>query len=59
MLTAREGRLSNNTDASLNRPRATLRLKSLRGVAVVCLGDNAGARHDVKTGEIAALLNRR
>jgi hypothetical protein len=27
--------------------------------AVVCLGVDAGARHGVKTGESAALLNRR
>jgi hypothetical protein len=42
-----------------NRPTAALRLKSLRGIAVVCLGADAGARHGVKTGENAALLNRR
>ena len=59
MLTAREGRLSSDADASLSRPRAALRLKSLRGIAVVCLGVDAGASHDVKTGENAALLNRR
>jgi hypothetical protein len=59
MLTAREGRLSSEADASLNRPRAALRLKSLRGIAVVCLSAAAGARHCVKTGESAALLNRR
>ena len=34
MLTAQEGRLSSDADASLNRPRAALRLKSLRGIAV-------------------------
>ncbi|MGD0778903.1 MAG: hypothetical protein ABSC05_39505, partial [Candidatus Solibacter sp.] len=33
-----------------------LRLKSLHGVAVVCLGADAGARYGVKTGENAALL---
>jgi hypothetical protein len=32
-----------------------LRLKSLRGIAVVCLGADAGARHGLKTGENAAL----
>jgi hypothetical protein len=34
-------------------------LKSVRGIAAVCLGADAGARHGVKTGENAALLNRR
>jgi hypothetical protein len=59
MLTAREGRLSSRRQRLLNRPTAALRLKSLRGIAVVCLGADAGARHGVKTGENAALLNRR
>jgi hypothetical protein len=36
-----------------------LRLKSLHGIAVVCLDAEVGARHGVKTGENAALLNRR
>jgi hypothetical protein len=36
-----------------------LRLKSLHGVAVVCLGADAAARHGIKTGENAALLFRR
>jgi hypothetical protein len=31
----------------------------MRGVAVVCLGADTGDRHSVKTGENAALLNRR
>ena len=57
MLTAREGRLSGNANASPNRPGAALRLKSLRGIAVVCLG--ADARHGVQTGENAAILTRR
>jgi len=35
------------------------RLESPRGIAVVCPGVNAGARHGGKTGESAALLNRR
>ena len=48
-----------DANALLNRPTAALRLKSLRGIAVVCLGADAGARHSVKTGENAALLNRR
>jgi hypothetical protein len=43
----------------LNRPTAALRRNSLRGIAVVCLADDAGAPNDVKTGENAALLNRR
>jgi hypothetical protein len=43
----------------LTRPTAAPRRKSLRGIAVVCLGADAGARHSVKTGENAALLNRR
>jgi hypothetical protein len=43
----------------LIRPPAALRLKSLRGLAVVCLGVDAGDRHSVKTGENAALLDRR
>ena len=59
MLTAREGRLSSSTTVSLNPPRAARRLKSPRGIAVVCLGVSAGVRHGVKTGESAALLNRR
>jgi hypothetical protein len=58
-LTAREGRLSSNADALLNGPSAALRFKSLRGIVVVCLDASAGARHGVKTGEYAALLNRR
>jgi hypothetical protein len=33
--------------------------KPLRGIAVVCLGFEAGARRGVKTGENAAILNRR
>jgi hypothetical protein len=59
MLTAREGRLSSNANGSLNRPCAALRLKSLRGIAVVCLGVEVGARAGVEAGENAALLNRR
>jgi hypothetical protein len=43
----------------LNRPTAALRSKSLRGIALVCLGTDIGGRHSVKTGENAALLNRR
>jgi hypothetical protein len=57
-LTAQEG-YRVDTDASLNRPSAALRLKSLRGIVAVCLGAAADARHGVKTGENAALLNRR
>ena len=48
-----------NSNAAFNRPSAVLRLKSLHGVAVVCLGADAGACHGVKTGGNAALLNRR
>jgi len=59
LLTAREGRLSSNASASLKRPGAALRLKSPRGIAVVCLGAEVGARTGVKTGENAALLNWR
>jgi hypothetical protein len=59
MLTAREGRLSSRRRRSLNRPSAALRLNSLRGIAEVCLGVIVGGRHSVKTGENAALLNRR
>ena len=59
MLTAREGRLSSRRQRLLNRPTAALRRNSLRGIAVVCLADDAGAPNDVKTGENAALLNRR
>jgi hypothetical protein len=59
MLTAREGHLSSSRQRLLTRPTAALRRKSLRGIAVVCLGTDAGARHSVKTGENAALLNRR
>jgi hypothetical protein len=43
----------------LTRPTAAPRRKSLRGIVVVCLGTDVGARHSVKTGENAALLNRR
>ena len=60
MLTAREGPLSTDTDASLNtdrQPRSTL--NSPRGVALVCLGVVVGAPHGVKTGGNAALLNWR
>ena len=46
-------------NALLTRPTAAPRRKSLRGISVVCLGADAGARHSVKTGENAALLNRR
>jgi hypothetical protein len=42
-----------------NRPTAALRLKSLCAIAVVCLRIETGARPSVKTGENAALLNRR
>jgi hypothetical protein len=40
----------------LTRPTAALRLKSLRGIAVVCLGADAGALQGVKTGENAAFF---
>jgi hypothetical protein len=43
----------------LTRPTAALRRKSLRGIVVVCLGADTGGRHSAKTGENAALLNRR
>jgi hypothetical protein len=43
----------------LTRPTAALRQKSLYGVAVVCFGVESGALHGVKTGENAALLDRR
>jgi len=59
LLTAREGCLSSNAAAWPNRPHAALSLKSPRGIAEVCLGVIVGARHSVKTGENAALLNRR
>ena len=59
LLTAREGLLSSNANASLTRPRAAPRLKSLCGIAVVCLGVEVGARSGIKTGENAALLFRR
>ena len=60
MLTAREGALSSRRQRFALRPSAALlRLKSLRGIAVVCLDADAGARHGVKTGENAAPLNRR
>ena len=59
MLTAREGPLSSRRRRSLNRPGAALRLNSLRGIAPVCFGVTVGARLSVKTGENAALLNRR
>jgi hypothetical protein len=59
MLTVREGRLSSRCQRLLNRPTAALRRKSLRGGAAVCLSTDAGALHSVKTGDNAALLNRR
>jgi hypothetical protein len=43
----------------LTRPTAALRRKSLRGLAVVCLAADTGGRHSYKTGENAAVLNRR
>ena len=58
MLTAREGRLSSDADGSLNPPSAALRLKSLHGIAFVCLGVESGARNGVKTGENAALYRK-
>ena len=42
-LTAREGRLSTDADASLKPAGAALCLKSPRGIAVVCLGVEFGA----------------
>ena len=58
--TAREDRLSSDNDAP-RRTRITrrARLKSPRGSAFVRLGVEIGDPHDVKTGESAALLNRR
>ena len=58
VLTAREGRLSSRRQRFAH-PANCRAYASQRGIAVVCLGTDAGARHSVKTGENAALLNRR
>ena len=60
MLTAREGHLSSRRRRLTRTDHVPCcASKSLPGIAVVCLGFQAGARHSVKTGENAALLNRR
>lgn len=59
MLTAREGRSSSKLQRFTHPANCRATPKSLRGIALVCLGTDPGARHSVKTGENAALLNRR
>ena len=60
MLTAREGPLSSRRRRFTHTDHVPrLPPKSLRGIVLVCLSTDAGAPHSVKTGENAALLNRR
>jgi hypothetical protein len=58
-LTAREGRLSTDIDASPNTDYVPRTPQIPRGIAFVCLGGEIGAPHGVKTGGNAALSNRR
>jgi hypothetical protein len=59
MLTAREGALSSRRQRYVQPAECRAASQIAHGVAVVCLGAVAGARYSVKTGENAALLNRR
>jgi len=55
MLTAQEGRLPTDTNASLNTDRTAAQG---RGAALCASGVETGTAHGVKTGEIAAVLRR-
>ena len=59
LLTAREGRLSGRCPALPTPTNRRAAPKNQCGFAVVCLCIEAGARSSVKTGEYAALSNRR
>ena len=60
MLTAQEGRLQIDTDASLNTGgQAAQRPRRGIGVPRWPIPEHSGTPAGVKTGEIAAVLNRR
>ena len=58
MLTAQEGRLQTDTDASLNTGGQAAPRRRI-GVPRWPISEHSGAPAGVKTGGIAAILNRR